>query len=189
MNIIDMEISKINPGKSEDEIINDPTYQHIFRSVSEHGLYHPIMINIDGLVIDGAHRLIAMKQIGHNTVPTVTLTPQQVNFWWAAMLLNKENGCGGIEPINEFLQELDGIGRLTGIGHGIGELNQYTYNPDELPDLTVEMYLTKACNYSCPYCYWPVKPTEHPEIDINDVISVFTATISRKPQGFSMGMN
>ena len=176
---IERDINTIDPGRPEDEIIKDPAYQHIFRSVNDHGLYHPIMINVDGLVIDGAHRLIAMKQLGHTIVPTVMLTPQQVNFWWAAVMLDKEEGRPGIEPGIEFLQKLSEIGRLSGMGNGPGELEPYSYNPDELPELTVMMYLTIGCNYACPYCYWPVKPTDHPEIDMNDVREVFT-NLSRK---------
>jgi hypothetical protein len=44
---------------------------------------------------------------------------------------------------------------------------------DDRRRLGCAWYLTGVCNYACPYCYYPTKPTRHPEIRMTDVRAVF----------------
>jgi len=59
---------------------------------------------------------------------------------------------------------------------------------DEMPGsdhqrrLGCAWYVTGVCNYACPYCYYAVKPTHHPEIRMADVRAVFGSLAGARGQ-------
>lgn len=68
--------------------VNTPTVRSVFQHcmrINQADLAYPIMLDPEGIVLDGVHRLLKAKTLGHTTVPAVRFAemppPDRVEDW------------------------------------------------------------------------------------------------------------
>lgn len=86
--------------------LSESEYQALRESISENGLYHPVIVNEDGIVLDGHHRLKACKELGIEPEYKIRKFGDQDRFIVESNLTRRHlNGFQKIEMLQPLLDK------------------------------------------------------------------------------------
>lgn len=154
-------ISELKPYKNNARTHSKKQVKQIAASLEQFGFINPALIDEDGNIIAGHGRVLATKELGLETVPTITishLTPEQIKAYRLAdnKLAELAGWDDDILKIEfQHLQEFADVLDLTVTGFEVAEIDILLGNDEEAEEADAPFDdLIKPDPVSCPGDLW-----------------------------------
>ena len=106
MNVVEIEISLLNPADYNPRKITDSQMDKLVKSISHYGFVEPVVINKDYTIIGGHQRVKAYQILNKSTVPCVIVDLDKQNEKALNIALNKTGGEFDPDMLQSLLTEL-----------------------------------------------------------------------------------
>jgi 16S rRNA G966 N2-methylase RsmD len=100
-------IDSIRENTWNPNVMRDTVFQFLKKSIKKRGFVQPIVVTKDGVVIDGAHRLRAIKELGATQVETKVLDITEEEARAETINFNLTKGTFDADKLGKILLELD----------------------------------------------------------------------------------
>ena len=100
-------IDSIRENSWNPNVMRDTVFQFLKKSIKKRGFVQPIVVTKDGVVIDGAHRLRAIKELGATQVETKVLDITEEEARAETINFNLTKGTFDADKLGKILLELD----------------------------------------------------------------------------------
>ena len=86
------DINNIQENSYNPNELNESQYKHLFKEIKRTGCLQPIIINKEGIIIDGAHRYRACKEAGIKQIPCIIIETSKEEAMIQTINLNQIKG-------------------------------------------------------------------------------------------------
>lgn len=151
--VINLKENEYNPNEMDSK-----TFEHLVKEIKEVGFLDPILVNKNGIIIDGAHRFRAAKQLGLDEVPVLEVDISDKEAKIQTINMNEIKGSINPNKMSELLESLKADFKvediLNRLNMDLPEFESYGLLSD-LTDVTEEDYILKdkePKSVTCPEC-------------------------------------
>jgi hypothetical protein len=102
-------IDSIKPNLYNPNSMRDSIYKFLKKSIKKRGFLDPVVVNKNGIIIDGEHRWKALKELGSTEVEVKVLDISDEECKAETINLNLTKGTFDIEKLGQILLELDSL--------------------------------------------------------------------------------
>lgn len=105
-------ISQVHPNSYNPNRQSEHDFELLLRSMEEDGFTQPVIVLMDGTIVDGEHRWRAAAKLGYEEIPVVRvdMTPEQMRI--STLRHNRARGSEDFELTAALLQDLRELGAL-----------------------------------------------------------------------------
>jgi hypothetical protein len=100
-------IDSIRPNIYNPNTMRDTIYQFLKKSIKKRGFLDPVIVNKNGVIIDGEHRHKALKELGATEVEVKVLDITDAECKAETVNLNLTKGTFDADKLGKILLELD----------------------------------------------------------------------------------
>ena len=100
-------IDSIHPNPYNPNSMRDTVYQFLKKSIKKRGFLDPVIVNKNGVIIDGEHRYKALKELGATEVEVKVLDISDSECKAETINFNLTKGTFDAEKLGKILLELD----------------------------------------------------------------------------------
>jgi len=100
-------IDSIKPNEYNPNEMRDTVYQFLKKSIKKRGFLDPVIVNKNGVIIDGEHRHKALKELGATEVEVKVLDISDEECKAETINFNLTKGTFDLDKLGEILLELD----------------------------------------------------------------------------------
>lgn len=105
-------VSEIRPNDYNPNRQNEHEFALLCRSITEDGFTQPVIISMDGVIVDGEHRWRAAQHLGYAEVPVVRVPMEAAQAKIATLRHNRARGSEDLELSVAVLRDLEALGAL-----------------------------------------------------------------------------
>lgn len=107
MQVIEIEISKLNHAEYNPRQITEKQMDKLVKSIEYYGFVEPVVVNKDFTIIGGHQRVKAYEILGNKTIPCTFVDLDKQNEKALNIALNKTGGEFDADMLQSLLTELD----------------------------------------------------------------------------------
>jgi len=106
-------VASIQPNAYNPNKQSEAEHEMLLRSIQDNGFTQPVIVNTEGVIVDGEHRWRAAQALGMTEIPVVKVDMTQEQMRIATLSHNKARGSHDLELEVQVLRDLEALGALS----------------------------------------------------------------------------